>query len=117
MKRFICTVCGYTYEGEQPPDKCPVCQQPKEKFKEDISKIENMEEICLKAKACYLIYKNFDKDALAYSDFDKFAVIVREKKLYEKILDKIKKCGNNLKIKQLAEYTAKELNSIISEFN
>lgn len=82
-----------------------------------ISKIENMEEICLKAKACYLIYKNFDKDALAYSDFDKFAVIVREKKLYEKILDKIKKCGNNLKIKQLAEYTAKELNSIISEFN
>jgi hypothetical protein len=82
-----------------------------------ISKIENMKEVCLRATACYLIYKNFDKDALADSDFDKFAVIVREKKLYEKILNKIKECGNNLKIKQLAEYTVKELNSIISKFN
>lgn len=83
----------------------------------DISKIENMDEICLKTKACYLIYKNFDKEALAYSDFNKFAVTVREKKLYEKIVDKIKECGSDLKIKQLAEYTVKELNSIISEFN
>ncbi len=29
---FVCPVCGYTHEGA-PPDKCPVCGTPKEKFK------------------------------------------------------------------------------------
>ena len=33
-KKFICTVCGYIYEGEETPDFCPQCKQPKEKFKE-----------------------------------------------------------------------------------
>jgi len=27
-----CTVCGYVHEGENPPEKCPVCKQGKEKF-------------------------------------------------------------------------------------
>ena len=35
MKKFICTICGYVYEGEQAPDDCPVCQNPKEKFREE----------------------------------------------------------------------------------
>jgi len=34
MKKFICTVCGYVHEGDAPPDKCPQCGAPKEKFKE-----------------------------------------------------------------------------------
>ena len=25
MKKFVCTVCGYVYEGEAAPEKCPVC--------------------------------------------------------------------------------------------
>lgn len=37
MKKFICTVCGYVYEGEQAPEECPVCHQPGEKFKEETS--------------------------------------------------------------------------------
>ncbi len=37
MKKFICTVCGYIYEGEKAPDECPVCHQPGEKFREDAS--------------------------------------------------------------------------------
>ncbi len=32
MKYFKCTVCGYVHEGSEPPDKCPVCNAPKEKF-------------------------------------------------------------------------------------
>lgn len=28
----ICPVCGYTYMGEEPPEKCPVCGVSKEKF-------------------------------------------------------------------------------------
>ncbi len=34
MKKFVCTVCGYVYEGDAAPEKCPVCGAPAEKFKE-----------------------------------------------------------------------------------
>ena len=26
MKKFICTVLGYIYEGETAPEKCPLCK-------------------------------------------------------------------------------------------
>lgn len=35
MKKFVCTVCGYVYEGDKAPDICPVCKQPGTKFRED----------------------------------------------------------------------------------
>ena len=25
-KKFICTVCGYIYEGTEAPEKCPICK-------------------------------------------------------------------------------------------
>ena len=34
MKKFICTVCGYIYEGETAPAQCPLCKAPASKFKE-----------------------------------------------------------------------------------
>ena len=34
MKKWVCTVCGYVYEGENPPEKCPQCGVPASKFKE-----------------------------------------------------------------------------------
>ncbi len=34
MKKFVCTVCGYIYEGEAAPEKCPVCKVGAEKFNE-----------------------------------------------------------------------------------
>ncbi len=34
MKKFICTVCGYVYEGDAAPERCPVCKVPASKFKE-----------------------------------------------------------------------------------
>lgn len=34
MKKFVCTVCGYIYEGNEAPQECPVCHAPKEKFTE-----------------------------------------------------------------------------------
>ena len=34
MKKFVCKVCGYVYEGENPPAECPVCKAPAEKFEE-----------------------------------------------------------------------------------
>ncbi len=34
MKKFVCLVCGYVYEGENAPDECPICHAPASKFKE-----------------------------------------------------------------------------------
>ncbi len=34
MAKFVCTVCGYVYEGDAAPEKCPVCNAPASKFKE-----------------------------------------------------------------------------------
>lgn len=35
MKKFVCTVCGYVYEGTEPPEECPICHQPASKFREE----------------------------------------------------------------------------------
>ena len=37
-KKFICTVCGYIYEGETAPQQCPLCKAGAEKFKEYVEK-------------------------------------------------------------------------------
>ena len=34
MKKFVCTVCGYVYEGEAAPAECPQCHVGADKFKE-----------------------------------------------------------------------------------
>jgi isopentenyl diphosphate isomerase/L-lactate dehydrogenase-like FMN-dependent dehydrogenase/rubredoxin len=33
MKRWVCVICNYVHEGDEPPDKCPVCNAGKDKFK------------------------------------------------------------------------------------
>lgn len=32
MKKWVCPVCGYVYEGENPPEKCPQCGCAGSKF-------------------------------------------------------------------------------------
>lgn len=34
MKKFVCKICGYVYEGEAAPEKCPQCGAPASKFEE-----------------------------------------------------------------------------------
>ena len=36
MKKYVCKVCGYVYEGESLPEdfKCPLCKAPASKFEE-----------------------------------------------------------------------------------
>ena len=31
--KFVCTVCGYVYEGDAAPAECPVCHVGADKFK------------------------------------------------------------------------------------
>ena len=30
--KFVCNVCGYVYEGDSAPERCPHCNAPAEKF-------------------------------------------------------------------------------------
>lgn len=32
MKKFVCTVCGYIYQGEEAPLVCAQCKAPQDKF-------------------------------------------------------------------------------------
>ena len=34
MAKFVCSVCGYVYEGDAAPEKCPQCNAPASKFTE-----------------------------------------------------------------------------------
>jgi len=34
MKKFVCTICGYVHEGDAPPQVCPQCKAPADKFTE-----------------------------------------------------------------------------------
>ena len=43
-KKFRCMVCGYVYEGENPPEVCPQCRAKSDKFVE--VKSEGLEWAC-----------------------------------------------------------------------
>ena len=32
MKKYVCSICGYVHEGNEPPEKCPQCKAPSSKF-------------------------------------------------------------------------------------
>ena len=34
MAKYVCTICGYVHEGDQPPAQCPQCKAPASKFQE-----------------------------------------------------------------------------------
>jgi len=34
MKTWVCSLCGYIHEGDIPPEECPICGVPAEKFEE-----------------------------------------------------------------------------------
>ena len=60
-KKWICTVCGYVHEGDTPPEKCPQCKQPAEKFKE----LKEDEEVTYAAEHVIGIAKGVDPEILA----------------------------------------------------
>lgn len=40
MRKFVCLVCGYIYEGNMPPEVCPICKAGQEMFEEIIEEKE-----------------------------------------------------------------------------
>ena len=60
-KKWICTVCGYVHEGDTPPEKCPQCKQPAEKFKE----LKEDVEVTYAAEHVIGVAKGVDPEILA----------------------------------------------------
>lgn len=50
-KKWICTVCGYVHEGDNPPDECPICGAPKAQFVLDEKLPESLEKLAKEAFA------------------------------------------------------------------
>ena len=65
MKKWICSVCGYVYEGENPPAECPVCHVDSSKFTEQVGEMK------LAAEHEYGIYAKTVKNNDAISEEDK----------------------------------------------
>ncbi len=40
MSKWVCQVCGYVHEGDQPPEECPVCHVGPDKFTEQTEDME-----------------------------------------------------------------------------
>ena len=34
MKKYVCPICGYVHEGNEPPEQCPICKAPGSSFNE-----------------------------------------------------------------------------------
>ena len=66
MAKFVCSVCGYVYEGEQPPEECPVCHVGADKFKE-----VKDGDMSLAAEHEYGVYAKTVKNNADISDEDK----------------------------------------------
>ena len=71
MAKFVCTVCGYVYEGDVLPAdfKCPLCGVGADKFK----KVEG--ELTLAAEHEYGVYDSTVKNNAAVSDQDKAYIL------------------------------------------
>ena len=65
MKKFVCTVCGYVYEGYDAPAECPVSHAAADKFKEPTG------EMTLAAEHEYGIYAKTVKNNADISEEDK----------------------------------------------
>ncbi len=54
-KKFICAVCGYVFEGPEPPERCPQCKAPASKFSEvkaDAERVYVTEHVIGVAQGC-----------------------------------------------------------------
>ena len=69
MDKWVCKVCGYIYEGAEPPAECPVCHAPAKMFE----KVEG--ELELAAEHEYGVYDKTVKDNPNISDEDKAYIL------------------------------------------
>ena len=54
--KWICEVCGYVDEGDEPPEKCPVCQELVKSKQPEIA-IRVIPGVREDDKGVYLVYR------------------------------------------------------------
>ena len=69
MKKFVCKVCGYIYEGEAAPAECPVCHAKSNMFEEVKGELK------LAAEHEYGVYAKTVKNNPDVSDADKAYIL------------------------------------------
>ena len=69
MKKFVCSVCGYVYEGEAAPAECPVCHAKSNMFEEVKGELK------LAAEHSYGVYGATVKNNPDISDTDKAYIL------------------------------------------
>ncbi len=80
MAKWKCTVCGYLYEGNEAPEKCPLCKQPKEKF----VKVEEPKNPYAGTKTEKNLWEAFAGESQARNKYTYFASVAK-KAGYEQI--------------------------------
>ena len=60
MAKFICSVCGFVYEGDEPPAKCPQCGVPASRFK----RVEESDKLEFVAEHVVGVAKDCDEEML-----------------------------------------------------
>ena len=75
--KYVCQVCGYVYEGDNPPAECPVCHVGPDKFKA----VEG--EMTLAAEHEYGVYGQTVKSNPEISDEDKKYIFEQLKANFE----------------------------------
>ena len=76
MKKFVCKVCGYVYEGEHAPSECPVCHAPEKMFEEVGTEIKYA------AEHAYGVYGKIVKNNPDVSDEDKAYILEQLKSMF-----------------------------------
>lgn len=59
MKKYVCPICGYVHEGNEPPEKCPQCGAPGSKFQE-----QKADELVYAAEHVVGVAKDADSEVL-----------------------------------------------------
>ncbi len=80
MAKWKCTVCGYIHEGDEAPEQCPVCKQPKEKF----VKVEEPKNPYAGTKTEKNLWEAFAGESQARNKYTYFASVAK-KAGYEQI--------------------------------
>ncbi len=96
MTKWKCTVCGYVHEGEEPPEKCPICKQPASVFvkMEEEKKEEPKKSPYAGTKTEKNLREAFAGESQARNKYTYFASVAR-KAGYEQIAALFLQTANN----------------------
>ena len=107
MTTFVCKVCGYTYEGDEAPERCPMCKKEGVFVSEDDNMTATNKYAGTKTEKN--LQEAFAGESQARNKYTYFASVAK-KEGYEQIADLFLKTAQNEK--EHAKMWFKELNGL-----